>query len=392
MNKTFKVTIIVPGKFHAFNLAKGLQNKNVLKTLITSYPKYLVIRDDINKKIVKSIFIKEILERILLKLKLNILLSKSYYYINLLFEYISSKRIDYDSTDILVSWSGVAEKSFIKSKTKKIIKILERGSSHIVFQNKILIEEAKILGLKKKPIDERIIQKEIREYELADYISVPSNFAKQTFIDNGINCQKIITIPYGTNLKQFYKLDLKPNEFTIISTGQISIRKGSIYLLKAFEELDLKNCKLILVGNIESELNEILKPYFSNPNITFEKHVKQIRLIDYYNRSHIFVTSSLEEGLSMVQPQAMACGLPIICTTNSGGEELVDDGENGFIGPIRDIGFLKEKIKFFYDNKDELEKFSKKSNEKAIKYFSWENYSEKVYKQYNKLILEKRMN
>ena len=94
----------------------------------------------------------------------------------------------------------------------------------------------------------------------------------------------------------------------------------------------------------------------------------------------------------MVQPQAMACGLPIICTTNSGGEELVDDGENGFIGPIRDIGFLKEKIKFFYDNKDELEKFSKKSNEKAIKYFSWENYSEKVYKQYNKLILEKRMN
>ena len=94
-------------------------------------------------------------------------------------------------------------------------------------KNKILIEEAKILGLKKKPIDERIIQKEIREYELADYISVPSNFAKQTFIDNGINCQKIITIPYGTNLKQFYKLDLKPNEFTIISTGQIWVKQCS---------------------------------------------------------------------------------------------------------------------------------------------------------------------
>ena len=74
-------------------------------------------------------------------------------------------------------------------------------------------------------------------------------------------------VPYGTNLEEFYKTDQKAKDFTIISAGQISVRKGSIYLLKAFEELNLKNCKLIMVGNIESDLKNKLKPYFLNKNI-----------------------------------------------------------------------------------------------------------------------------
>ena len=70
MNKNFKVTIVVPGKFHSFYLAKGLQQKNVLEKIITSYPKFLLLRENIKKKLIVSIFIKEIIERLLLGLKL----------------------------------------------------------------------------------------------------------------------------------------------------------------------------------------------------------------------------------------------------------------------------------------------------------------------------------
>ena len=52
----------------------------------------------------------------------------------------------------------------------------------------------------------------------------------------------------------------------------------------------------------------------------------------------------------MVQAQAMACGLPVICTTNTGGADLVRDGRDGFILPIRDVDALKEKILYFYEN------------------------------------------
>lgn len=388
MSNKFKVTIVVPGKFHAFYLARGLQKKNVLDSIITSYPKYLVQKENIKKKFIKSIFIKEIIERTLLKLKLDRLLSKLYFFINFIFEYISSHLISYSKTDIIVSWSGVAEKSFNKAfmKKKKIIKILERGSSHILFQNKILSEEYEILGIKKKIIDQKIIDKEIREYDLADYIFVPSMFSKNSFVENGIDIKKMLKVPYGVNLEEFFRVDQKPRDFTIISTGQISVRKGSIYLLKAFESLNLKNSKLIMVGNIENELKNHLKQFFLNPNIVFVNHVKQKYLRKLYNNSHLFVSSSLEEGLAMVQPQAMACGLPIICTTNSGGEEIVDEGQNGFICPIRDANYLKNKIEFFYENRKQLKIFSENSYQKAIDELSWEKYSEKVYNEYKKLI------
>ena len=52
----------------------------------------------------------------------------------------------------------------------------------------------------------------------------------------------------------------------------------------------------------------------------------------------------------MVQAQAMACGLPVICTTNTGGADLVREGRDGFILPIRDVEAIKEKILYFYEN------------------------------------------
>lgn len=389
MNKQFKVSIVVPGKFHSFYLAKGLQKKNVLFSIITSYPKYLVLKYKIKDELIKSIFIKEIIERVLLKLKLNFILSKMYFYLNSLFENLSTKIIEFNKIDILVAWSGSAEKSFKKINLlkKNIIKILERGSTHISFQNKILEEEFKNLKIDKIPIDKRIIEKEIREYNLSDYIFVPSAFAKKTFIENGINEKKIIKVPYGTNLDEFYAEENISKQFTIISTGHISVRKGSLYLLEAFNELNLDDSKLLMVGNIEKELFPFLKPFFLNPNIIFQKHVNQKKLRSFYNNSNLFVTSSLEEGLAVVQIQAMACGLPLICTPNSGGEELIEEGKNGFVCPIRDKDYLKNKIIYFYNNREELKIFGKNSNYKAKNYFSWDKYSQDVYEEYKKLII-----
>ena len=94
----------------------------------------------------------------------------------------------------------------------------------------------------------------------------------------------------------------------------------------------------------------------------------------------------------MVQVQAMACGLPIICTTNSGGAEIVDEGVNGFVCPIRDVDYLKNKIKYFYDNRDQLKIFGDNSYKKAINKLSWDQYSENVYVKYKKLINQRVIN
>ena len=61
----------------------------------------------------------------------------------------------------------------------------------------------------------------------------------------------------------------------------------------------------------------------------------------------------------MVQIQAMSCGLPVICTVNSGGEEIINDNIDGFVLPIRDKIKLKDKILFLYNNRNICEEMGK---------------------------------
>tara|TARA_Y100000816_G_C26094372_1_gene578823 strand:+ start:1109 stop:2278 length:1170 start_codon:yes stop_codon:yes gene_type:complete len=384
-----KASIIVSGKFHSFNLAEELEKNNSLHKIITSYPAFLVKKNITKNKII-SLPLKEIIERILIKLKLTKYLGKLYFYLNSLFDKQACQKFDFENSNIVIGWSGCIEQTFIKinQKQKKIIKILERGSSHILFQNKILGEEHKLFSYDKYPIDPRIIEKELREYELADYIVVPSEFAKRSFLENGIKDEKLIKIPYGVDLSEFYKNNMNNNKFTIICVGSVSFRKGSYYLLKAFKELNLPDSKLIFAGTINPEIKNIIKPYLKENNITFIGHVSQNKLNKIYNEASISVICSIEEGLAMVQAQAMASGIPLICTTNSGGSDIVDENVNGFICPIRDIEYLKEKILFFYNDRKKIKLFGDNAYEKAQKFLSWDNYGKKINKEYQKLIIK----
>ncbi len=304
------------------------------------------------------------------------------------FDKFASKKLDLNNLNILVGWSSFSLESFKKVQNSTCIKILERGSTHIEFQHDILKEEYKLHGIKPKLPSKEIILKEIKEYTMADYICVPSEFVKRTFINKGFNEERIIKIPYGVDLKNFYKFKDKiiKKTFRIICVGTVSIRKGALYLLKAFEELNLYNSELLMIGNIDDDIYPLIKKYYKNKNINFIKPIKQNKLINFYNSSDLFISCSIEEGLSMVQAQAMACGLPVVCTTNTGGDEIIDQNKSGYILPIRNIDILKEKINYFYNNPEIRIAMGKNALEKANNFLSWENYGKKMIKFYNTIL------
>ena len=234
-----------------------------------------------------------------------------------------------------------------------------------------------------------IIDKEKMEYQLADHIMVPTEFARQTFLTRGFAEKKIIKIPYGVDLKEFQKKKSNKEKgliFRIIYTGTLSIRKGVLYLLKSFEELNLKNSQLLMIGNVDSEIKLKINKYRSNKKIVFKKSISQSKLSEQYSSSNVFITCSIEEGLSMVQLQAMSCGLPIICTPNSGGDEIVDNGIDGFILPIRDIKELKKKILYLYNNQSICFEMGIRAQKKIKDSFSWETYGKNVISTYQKLL------
>ncbi len=371
-----KISIIVGGRFHAFNLAEYLDRNNYLKQLITTYPKFYINKKfNINKKLIKSFFLKELLQRSLLNKIFNI-----DDYLNKYFEHKAQSNIEFKDLDILIGWSSYSYSSFLKAKNEKCISILERGSTHIEYQNDILKKEYELLNLKPKLISKYIIDKEKKEYDLADYIMVPTEYAKKTFLEKGFNNKKIIKNYYGVDLEQFkYEREYKDQnlKFRVIYTGTISVRKGVIYLLDAFNELDLKNSELILIGDIDDDINSKLAKFKKNKKIVFKKSMEQSELKKFYNISNVFVLNSIEDGFGMVILQAMACGLPVITTYNTGGSEIIEDEKDGYIIPIRSKEILKKKLLFLYNNPKHCFEMGMIAKNKVTSKYSWESYGKR---------------
>jgi glycosyltransferase involved in cell wall biosynthesis len=380
---SMEVTISVCGRFHAFYLAQQLLKRGYLYKLITSYPKFEVAKYGIPKEKVGSVVIKEFMERGWHKVPL--FLKNLYNPQNLILDiYDKWASHLYNKSDICVAFAGCSLNTIRKAKDTGAITVLERGSSHMLHQTKILLEEYEKLGLKPQVAHPRIIEKELKEYEEVDYISIPSLFVKRSFLQYGIPENKLIHIPYGVHLDEFRQVKKKDNIFRIIYAGGMNLRKGVHYLLQAYSELRLPDSELLLVGGISGEIKPFFEKY--DGNFRWGGHVPQSELYKYYSLGSVFVMMSIEEGLAMVQPQAMACGLPVICTTNTGGEDIVREGIDGFVIPIRDVEALKEKLTYLYENQDICEAMGQSAKERVSKGFTWDDYGEKIIEAYQKVL------
>ena len=366
-----KVLVSVVGRFHAFDLAKQLQNNNLLYKLNTTYPKYLVKKWGILNENVNSNFYLEIIYRLASKFVSKTRLKKINIFRSIKHSKSNIKLLK--NTDLFIGWSGSSLETLISAKKEKKITILERGSSHYNYQMSILKEEyasSKVVF----DIDFKTWERELLEYQLADYISIPSNYVKRTFIQNGISEKKLIVNPYGVNIKEFKNIPKKDTVFRVINVGAFSIRKGSRYILEAFYDLNLPNSEFVHVGTVKDEVSGFVNKY-KRDNIKYLGQQPQQELFKHYSQASVFVLMSLEEGLAMVQPQAMACGLPIICSENTGGEDLLTkDGEEGFVVKIRDVDALKEKLLYLYQNQDICKSMGNKAKKRVQQGFSWDDY------------------
>lgn len=378
-----KVIVSVGGRFHAFYLAQQLLKRGYLKRLITSYPKFEVKKYGIPPERVKSIIIKEIMHRGWSHLPR--FLRKIYnpqFFISETFDKLAARKLD--ACDICVAFSNFALHTNRRAKELGAVTIVQRGSAHMLYQQKILKEEYEKLGLKYNKTHPRILEKELMEYEEADYIFVPSIFAKRTFLEKGIPEEKLIHASYGIDLSEFNQIPKEDNIFRVVFAGGMSLQKGVHYLLQAFSELKLPNSELILLGSITEEI----KPFFKKYEGTFKwlGHKPQRELHRYYSQGSVFVLSSIQDGFGMVMTQAMACGLPLISTVNTGGPDLIEDGKEGFIIPIRDVEAIKERILFFYENPDICKQMGQAAKNRVQEGFSWDDYGKQIVREYRRIL------
>jgi len=191
---------------------------------------------------------------------------------------------------------------------------------------------------------------------------------------------RIAVIPHGCFLpveNQIYS----PEDFCVAHVGANITDKGQLYLVQAWHKLtkDPKvSGRLVLVGRGTG--------LWASFGVFSSEHVGNIGKI--YCDCSVYVQPSVTEGFGIQVLEAMAYARPVIVSEGAGACELVEDGKEGFIVPIRDAEAIREKVEYFYDNPDEVRRMGKNAREKAEKY-SWEIIENKYQKLIRQVLDEK---
>lgn len=356
----------------AYHAVRGIHRHNHLKTLFV--PSF--VSSDIPDSLIKKIPVDAPK-----KIKGVRRIYPDYIEDNL-FDFLVSRRLS--RSDIFHGWNHHCLFSLRRAKELGAITVVERASSHILKQNELLQGEYQRWGIKKKPIHSWVIKKCLAEFEEADYITVPSQFVYDSMVEKGVPEKKLIPIPFGVVPEKFSNQQSAINhqQFIALFVGEVGLRKGVPYLLQAWSELNLKDAELWLAGAISRDIKRtVLSKYRHREDIKFLGFRKDVP--EMMARADVFVFPSIEEGSALVTYEAMAAGLPVVTTANSG--SVVRDGQEGFVLPIRDVEELKEKIKLLY-NDEELRKKMGESARTRSQNFTWHRYGEDLVKAYEKIL------
>ncbi len=258
--------------------------------------------------------------------------------------------------------------------------VCDRGCAHISVQDQILQEEQARWGLPPDPIHPGTVRRELEEYEACDLITVPSPFARRTFIAEGVPAEKLRCLPFGADLAMFTPMQKEDDVFRVLYVGAMSLQKGVLDLLEALTSLKLQRFELWLVGPETSETDFILSRF--PEGYRYFGAIARDQLSWYYSQASVLVLPSVQDGFGMVMAQAMACGVPVIASRNTGVDALFADGEAGYHVPIRDPEALREAVLTLYRDPEKRRRFALRALELIQGLGGWESYGEAMVKTY----------
>jgi len=144
------------------------------------------------------------------------------------------------------------------------------------------------------------------------------------------------------------------------------------------------DCQLIVVGSVEQS-KKILSYYASKSlPITYKGHLPQDDLKYFLSEAEIYIYPSLTDGCASSGMEAMAAGLCVVATRESG--LPITDGETGFFIPSKDPVAIADKVEWLSKNPGIIERAGRAAAKLISEYFTWDHYSEKVVKIYNKVL------
>jgi glycosyltransferase involved in cell wall biosynthesis len=310
VRSTLRVAIATAGRFHVFDLARELHALGYHVTLYSYVPRRRARRYGIEDECYVGLLPFAALALICQRLARRYFPRAAEWFLYKSLNW--AVRIRLRPCNVFVCMSGIYVEAARHAKREFNAKVwIERGSQHILSQDEIL---RGIAGAERPSA--LTIKRELEGYDMADRIVVPSKHVEDSFRRDPSAFAKLFRNPLGVDLDAFPLREPRQTHqpFTLLFVGNWSLRKGCDLLTKAVA--NVPDVRLLHVGPVSDAR------FPGDGRFVHVDTVSQTALPQYYAQADALVLSSREDGFGMVILQALAAGLPVICTDRTGGPDL----------------------------------------------------------------------
>ena len=265
---------------------------------------------------------------------------------NELFDYRAARRLEADdvSAKCFMGFVGKSLRSFHAARRLGIETLeLIAANSHVENVRALHERAAADQGIRDTWLHDREVEKTLREYEMADVIYVHSEYTRQSFLDWGVAADRLKRT-FLHPAPRFQPPDARPDDdiFHVAYVGRIDATKGIPLLLEAFAQLDVPNKRLTLVGGWSTRrMRQFMEDWLDRD---LDIQMAPGDPLPVLHRADVFVHPTYEDGFGYAPMEALACGVPVIATEDTGMKEYLVDGTNGFVVPTGDGDAILDRL------------------------------------------------
>jgi glycosyltransferase involved in cell wall biosynthesis len=217
-------------------------------------------------------------------------------------------------------------------------------------------------------------------FAMADAVICASSFTKHSLAAAGSNAPAHV-VGYGVDLDLFSARTTAPvaKPLTVGFVGALSQRKGARYLLGALAALPKSSTKLIIYTR--TSVDRDLIRGFESVDIEIRGGLSDAALAADLKGCDLVALPSIAEGFGLVILEAMACGVPVLCTTSTGGADFIVHRQNGLLIEPGSVAAIEQELVWALSHRDELFAMGQAARREAEKH-TWAAYRRKFFAAY----------
>lgn len=281
----------------------------------------------------------------------------------------------------MIGFSMTSLQSFNRNREAGGLNVLEHGMIHVDTWTKMVDDFYRSDAYKIKPgfskFSEAMVTRIRQEYDVAHYIQVHSSFALNTFIAAGVSRDRLLLTTLGTDFhdRATQRVLNHTSKLRVLYFGRIELLKGVDLLLDFMDSEEAGKISLRLAGRIMPDMVERMRRQAKHQYVGIldsEQLRRELASTD------LVVFPTRYDAFGMVILEAMAAGVPVLCSRSSAGPDIIEDGVDGFLFDAGDIAALSNGIKRSLEERDRLMTMGMAARQKVESKFSLGAYYQRL--------------